>query len=292
MFGEATRTVPIERALALLDSPATHYLGPEWFRAKRIPFALHEALGGKHTQITGPDAQYIRRVHIHVTWPDGEVRTDPEVMVFDRQGRALTQQLGAPGLDGARTLIVFRDTWLGVLKACCAPLCGDLLWSEAEAVAFVMSGQRPEIRPVSAEWAVARDNAGKPIRTEVTVRLQPFVSIDSVDHMLATVRVMIGRRLRPGPAMAYRTLALFEFVEEARARAEWEAPPWTELVSAWDIEHRRKGWGYGGDRRNFRRDYERARHLLLEDYLPARERLDVHTTPELSKRVPMKKTSS
>jgi hypothetical protein len=286
MFGGPTQTVALDRALALLDSPATHYLSPEWFRFYGVPFAVHEAVKGGERVMTPGAHRRERRVRVTVKWPAREISTEVDVLVDDRDGRSALQRIEVPGRFGARTFPVFRNTWLEVLKLYCAQFCGDLLWSEAEAVAFVMMGEPPEIKPVRAAAAIARDTAGQPIRTEVTIRVQPFVSIDSIDRMLAAVRVLLGRRLRPGPAMAQRTLALFEFVEERRADAESKVPPWAELVEAWDNAHRRDRWGYGGDRRNFKRDYERSRRLLLEDYLPPREYQEMLATQRKTKRMP------
>jgi hypothetical protein len=275
LFGEPTRTVSLDRSIDLLSSPATHYLGPEWFRSYDVPFTEHRAMEGGHKPMSGPGLQRERRVQLTVSWSTQERRTAADVMITDREGRSAIQRLEAPGRNGAQTLFVFRNTWLEVLKTHCKQFCAELLWSEAEALAFVMSGRTPEIKPVRAEAAVATDNSGQPLRTEVTLRVQPFVSIDSIDRMLAEVRIMLGRRIRPGPPMAHRTLALFEFVEDSVANAGPTAIPWNDLVRDWDHRHRRDKWGYGGDRRNFRRDFERARRLLLEDYLPPRQHQEV-----------------
>lgn len=287
LFGGPTQVVSLHRAQQLIASPATKYLDPAWFKEKGIPFALHEAEAGGQVNIPGPGLQLDRRVRVRVEWPGGKQSIDTEVRVTARDGGSLTSQLAYR--DGALSLIVFQNTWLELLKFRCALLSTTFLWTEQESLTFLMCGIAPELVPVRADWKVARDNLGQPLRTEVILRLQPFVSIHSVDRVLVTMRMLLGRRLRPGPPMGHRTLANFEFVEERRAQAEWTTPPWSELVRAWDQAHARDGLGYGGDRRNFRRDFERGRRQLLADYLPTRERLDVRPSAARATRVSPKR---
>ena len=187
-------------------------------------------------------------------------------------------------------MVVLSGTCFDFIRHAAEYLQTQLLWDQADAIAFLMTGRCPSLAPLTVTYDVAHSPDGNPLRAEVVIRLQPFVSSDSVAAALTRVRLDIGRRLRPGPSMAERTLAIFDFVEQARASAGWTRPPWSELVIAWDADPARDGWQYEGDRRNFRRDYERARQLLLEDYLPARQRLDVQQpTAEAKSKAPRRK---
>src|SRR5439155_12035190 len=109
---------------------------------------------------------------------------------------------------------------------------------------------------------------------------QPFVSLDTLGRAMSALRLTLGRRLRLGPPMASRTLEILDFVEEERAREaeNWKTIPWTRLVRRWDRRPltERNGWGYGGDRRNFRRDYERACRPLIGEFLSPRDRQEAY----------------
>lgn len=286
LFGSETATAESgRRAYDLLGSPATRNLGPEAFKERGIPFDAHRTewakLEGKRPgEMPGSDDDgYWRDVTgLQVLWPGGSVTLPTfRVAISDARG-VRPRHIRVPSGGGPSwTVEAPPGTWLDWIALYSERIELDFLWSQVDAVRFLLTGEAPPIDPVRTHVDEATDGKGQPMRLEVVLRVQPFVSMKTIEHAMATCRFHLGRRLRLGPPMALRTLAVYDFVEQERAREAWEVVPWARLVRRWDGTERvkRRGWGYGGDRGNFRRDYERARKLLIEEYMTPRHRADM-----------------
>jgi hypothetical protein len=275
LFGDADGTISRGRAFALLESPATHYLGPRFFEAHKIPFASHESKLEKRTL---PRKGMARIEHVRLkVWRPGATPVLAERRVTMGGGRGIHPPRWVQIPSRRRVqhgALAHEGSWLRIIAQWAERIAKDFLWSEAEAIRFALTGQAPSIDPVSAHFKVATDGRGAPVRPEIILRVQPFVSMKTIERAMAARRFSLGRRFRLGPPLALRTLAVFDFVEDARAREGWEAVPWARLVKRWDGTERgkRRGWGYRADRGNFRRDYERIRKLLIEEYMTPRHR--------------------
>jgi hypothetical protein len=187
-------------------------------------------------------------------------------------------RLSLPPQNGlSRSEYAPPNTWLSWIRMYVQPIRHDFLWSEEEAVRFLLVGQAPPIHPVAAHVQRAHDGKGGPLRVQISMTVQPFVSMETLDRAMAVCRYSLGRRLRLGPPLAPRTLAVFEFVETEKMKEGWQEIPWSRLVARWDKSERakRRKWTYKNDRGNFRRDYQRARQLLMYEYMDYRDRAEL-----------------
>ncbi len=155
------------------------------------------------------------------------------------------------------------ESALGQLREAVRQNAADFLWSEKEAEWFVLTGEAPAVEPVATELRFAHDENGQPIRAELVVRIQTFLTHASAERALARGRKWWMHRLGLGNAhpMESKTLALFSFVERKKEENGGTRPSWGTLLDAWNATQR-KEWRYGEERSHLRQDYERAsRHL-------------------------------
>jgi hypothetical protein len=273
LFGSELATAEnAQRAHELLESPATRNLGPKDFLKHEIPFGSHRTDWAKSKAGEIPEcddsADWRKVTGLRLLWPGGSIVVPPFRVVISNTRGTQPGRVRLPSRrGGAWATVAPHGTWLALIARYTARIARDLLWSEENAAWFLLTGEIPKIEPVTAHIVEATDDHGRSLRPEIVLRAQPFVSIGSLDRAISACRLELGRRLRLGPPLASRTLAVFEFVEEQRAQSAWEVVPWTRLMRRWDATERarKRKWGYG-DRGNFRRDYERIRELLLEEY--------------------------
>lgn len=264
LFGDPRKTITLERARELLDSPATHFLGPRHFEG--INWAEHTAVVDSTSRGRTDDAHW-RDYRIKTTWPTGSRVETNRITLDDSIGhRPTTASL--PGLRGPVPTSVHAETWLAIIVGFCSHLSRFFLWTIDEAILFALTGIAPPVEPVSAQLRIAVGVDAAPLRAELVLRAQPFVSTRTIQRAAAEMQIALLPGLAPDSRL------------DASARP-WPSDPSSSssrstatmacarlggtLVARWDdLQRRRPGWPYRGNRANMRLDFERAKRTLTE----------------------------
>ncbi len=166
-----------------------------------------------------------------------------------------------PQRDGlSRPVDTFKGSVLWAIAACSDQMRTMLWWTELDTIWFLLTGTTPPMYPVSAQTKTVYNEDASPALDIITLQVFPFVSARTVFRAQARVRRRL-QRFSPSRAMQVWNLKLFEFVEERREDPS-KKPQWSRLMLEWNGQAR-PAWKYS-HRGNFRRDYLRARTLLLE----------------------------
>lgn len=259
LFGAPDATVTRERAFDLLESPATHYLTPQQFEDAGLAFADHTAvLAAARTQQQA--GATFRDVHVRVRSAGRSAPFTRRVTLDDADGVHTPPSLTVPTRDGrTQPVTTFPGTYLRRIRDGVQNVALDLLWTEADTVLFVLTGEVPEVQPATIRVEVARDEKGQPLRAELVLRLQAHVTYETARKAVARALRRVTYRqgtVRRGRPLSLRSLALYRFVEEQTDRDKGTRPGWGALLDRWNTLQRRE-WRYGS-RMNLRRDYLRT----------------------------------
>lgn len=172
-----------------------------------------------------------------------------------------------PGEDGlTHRVLVWRGSLLGKLHDEVGRLIQHYPWEEQAAVWFVLTGETPQVAPLTwqARWSghgVGEDAFGYGF---ITLKIEPWVDPKLVWKVYSDIQRGLrgerrNRRLDP------KTLDLLRFVNErvrvadlSRSERRRLAP---ELVAAWDRKNPDKS--YNGNTREFWKAYHRARRAVI-----------------------------
>jgi hypothetical protein len=187
-----------------------------------------------------------------------------------------------PGEDGHTHRVLVRSgSVLGALHKEVGELIQRYPWEESDAVWFLLTGEPPEVSPVTwqARWFGGDETISSFRQGEdsfsygfITLKIEPWVSPESVQQIYSDAeRTLRGEhRVR---RLEDKSLKLLQFVTErvdplGLTPEERELTPrqlrrrmGQKLVDAWDKEN--PGDTYGSNTRKFWRDFNRARRAVL-----------------------------
>jgi hypothetical protein len=185
---------------------------------------------------------------------------------YGLQGRTL-KIVPYPGEDGlAHRVLVERQSVLGSLHEIVSRLIQRYPWEEQDAVWFVLTGETPQVAPLTwqARWfgsGIWEDSFSYGF---VTLKIEPWVDPKLVWKVYSEIQrgLRNGRRNR---RLGSKSLELLQFVNErvnvanlSRAERREEAP---RLVAAWDRAY--PDDSYDGNTREFWKAYHRARQAVM-----------------------------
>jgi hypothetical protein len=234
-----------EHARAFLSSPATRYLTHRVWQAYGIP--------ARHTA-TLLDENYGRTEDGPFHWV--QVRTNPPgethaVFIPNPQNY---DNLTYRTEDGRpKRLTFWPGSVLGDLRKLSKELTKSHPWDMDEAMWFVLTGERPIVKPIKAKinssWTV-----GTRAHTNISLTVQPWVPPETVEiaYRQLQKQAIGGAHGR----VSDKNLNLLRFVTQ-RADGSGNLPKGEVLVKDWDKmwKHQRPQWCYGADTRRFWRDF-------------------------------------
>lgn len=265
LFGDPAATVTPEQAHRLLASPASRHVPLRKFTDLDIPWRDHWCEDSKVTPWRVPDVADGLDVTLTLCAPGRREPWSDKVTVADAEGIHEPRVVRHPTADGREGITTaFRGTPLYLLAGAARSTADQMLWTERDATWFLLTGTAPAVEPVRSWVEVAHDDKGQPLRAEMVLRVQVFLTHRSADRALARARRLALRRqgLRRAFPMEQSNVALFLFVEEQTQHNGGVRPSWGTLLARWNATQR-KEWQYG-DRSHLRRDYERARRHLTQ----------------------------
>jgi hypothetical protein len=241
-----------KEARAFLLSPATRFLDRAVWQAYGIP--------AKHTAML-LDENVGREAEGPFHWV--RIQIDPPVeehavFIPNPQNYDNLTYLTEDGRP--RRVTFWPGSVLGVLRRLCKELTKSHLWNTDEATWFVLTAERPMLRPISAKinsfWT-----PGTRAHTTISLTVQPWVPPETVEAAYRQLQkgVIGGECGRIGD----KNLKLLEFVAK-RADVNGNLPKGEVLVQEWDRKCRRThpGWCYDGDKRRFWRDFRSVQKNL------------------------------
>jgi hypothetical protein len=175
-----------------------------------------------------------------------------------------------PGEDGrTHRVLVKQQSVLGKLHDKVSRLIQQYPWEESDAVWFVLTGETPQVAPLTwqARWFrnyIGDDSFGYGF---VTLKIEPWVDPKLVWKVYSDIQrgLRNGRRNR---RLAPKSLELLRFVNErvnvadlSRAERRKEAP---KLVAAWDTEN--PDDSFEGNTKEFWKAYQRARRAVMTPF--------------------------
>jgi hypothetical protein len=233
-----------DEAVQLVTSPAAAVLAADHFGKGRVPLVGHDA------KITGErawreDEWQHRRIIVRVDPPGETISVEWSYDPQARPRRPVVQTLlyidEEDYMDGVR---VFRGSLLDGLRRLSETLAGRFPWHEAEASNFVLTGEHPEVPPLTGE---VRDGT-------IRLTVEPFVSAGTVRNFYRQMEIRAGGDAKQDTAKA---AAVLRFVL-SQVDDKGNRPSWPELQDRWNASH--PEWQYmdrGSLRKTFRRAYRR-----------------------------------
>jgi hypothetical protein len=195
--------------------------------------------------------------------------------------RALEAPVGSwkivpyPGEDGRiHRVLVKQRSVLGELYDIVSRLIQQYPWEEPDAVWFVLTGETPQVVPLTWQARWFGDDIGDDSFSYgfVTLKIEPWVDPKLVWKVYTDIQrgLRNGRRNR---RLGRKSLELLRFVNErvnvadlSRAERREEAP---KLVAAWDSEN--PDDSFDGNTREFWKAYHRARRAIVSPSYEWRE---------------------
>jgi len=259
----AGHTLTPADARRFLASPANRIYPLNMFKPEELPFLevncqVTEQVGDHPT--LGPCNS------ISINPPGGMLRCGLDT-------RSPTEVLHYPGSDAYLDAVRFRpQSVVGMLMKLARSLAKSFPWPDHEAAWFVLTGEIPYV-PVGTIRTSQGVYGGWSPGGSITLTLQPWASADSVLRAYRTVQkeMLGGRDNRP---VSEKQAALFGFlVEQLIVHDDGGGTllmhfqkSWQALVREWNNHCRESHpeWSYSDtDRRNFQRDYVRARDAIV-----------------------------
>jgi hypothetical protein len=260
LFDDPTAKVGPQEAFGLLASPALRLMTFELFKQRTIPVRWHRSVVTRSKRTHDVELTIWQEFEIQLLWPGGSTLEIVRVCRHNTRTGEGPRFVQFPQREGpARRVDVFHGSLFWAMALECDQIRTDSWWSEPETIWFMLTGTIPPMRPVSAEPKVFYDENMNPVLKMISMQTFLFVSARTTSRAQAQLRRMFGELPLPR-AMQARTLRLFDFVEERRSDRT-ETPEWSRLMGEWN--HEVPKWRYS-HRGHFRRDYLRARRLLLE----------------------------
>jgi hypothetical protein len=172
-----------------------------------------------------------------------------------------------PGEDGrTHRVLVKRLSALGKLHDIVSRLIQRYPWEEPDAVWFVLTGETPQVAPLTwqARWCGSGIGEDSFSYGFVTLKIEPWVDPKLVWKVYTDIQRGLrgGRRIR---RLEPKSLELLRFVNDrvnvadlSRVERRKKAP---ELVAAWNEEN--PDDSYNGNTREFWKAYHRARRAVM-----------------------------
>jgi hypothetical protein len=258
----ANRLLGTAEALAFLRSPALERLTAKEIEAAGAPVVGHDAI-----VIDGPK---------RLSEGPVSIRISPPGVVITKDMSSLKPVIMPIPVEGKRTekRTVYAKSVLSDLWTLTYRLASWYWWQWDEAMLWVITGKIPSTPAVRSEFHGNADEAAE--RATITLSIDPWVSPESVERVYRAMR----KKYVSGGFRDWdrgRPLDVFRFVAEQRASTS-ETLIWRALLDRWESAHPDRS--YGGNTRNFQRDYVRARNHLLWPYEKKLRRPYPRSVPE------------
>ncbi len=302
-----------EQARDFVTSPAVRFFWFEWFKEWGIPVVGHAAqVVNTHFRVpafewgtlpgiwSGFDPDIHRFYTVYVEPPGAEKSVlyahqedveIPEVLTVDKQYFFTTDpedEFDRPSPEkklryfargGIREARMLPGSLLDWLRHLADLLTGRYGWSQEEAVAFVLTGQKPQIQPLKVSANLLTGYRNSPPVWNVSLKVAPWVPAKEVAGAYQEIQQQILRGDSGKEHLSLKKIALFRFVKE-QTRGIEEEPDWQELLDRWNRLHKADDtWHYGVTKEprhrkaNFKRDFEDAERVLLhsQHHFPQRK---------------------
>lgn len=167
------------------------------------------------------------------------------------------------------------------LRRLCNYLSGRYPWSEDEAERFVLTGERPEVAPLSGRVRLSGNEYNLFSYGTITLTVEPWVDAQSVERFYRELQGrVLGRKPRRGER---RNLAIFRFVVEQSKSVGWTVtrahdekvgyftihsrelvsrPSWGKLCELWNERYPEGHKWHCKGRGWFQRDFDRAASVV------------------------------
>jgi hypothetical protein len=287
------RLLAPQQAWALLTSPVAAHWRRFVFKELRVPEVSHayqvtEGMNDKRgpyslVEVPLPSSR-VEPIKDRRPLPAGAWEL-PEKREKARSNEQLRRELEAPGgpwkivpypgEDGrTHRVLVKQGSVLGELHDIVSHLIQQYPWEEPDAVWFVLTGETPQVVPLTWQARWFGDDIGDDSFSYgfVTLKIEPWVDPKLVWKVYTDIQrgLRNGRRNR---RLGRKSLELLRFVNErvnvadlSRAERREEAP---KLVAAWDSEN--PDDAFDGNTREFWKAYHRARRAIVSPSYEWRE---------------------
>lgn len=259
------QTISRSEAKALLSSPAARYLAIDAFRTRGIPLLNHAATVLRYREEPDDDEPLVpvARIELQVRWGRTGLKQPPLVTL--RLAQMLRERpvfTMPPALDQDRQIPVWTNSVLFRLRDAATRLAQRYPWDIGDAGWFVLTGQAPEVEPITTRvqggWHLNHAHF------RFVIEVEPWVPARLVMELHRWYqRDALGADNRP---MHQKTLALVGFLREQRDKGR-TALTWSELMHRWNRGH--PEWRFP-EYRNFARACDRALGQLMSPAYKAR----------------------
>ena len=251
-------------ARKLIRSPAAAVFSPEELRAKKVPIVGHTSEFLSYERSKPFEQPYWTRATVKVTWAHGE-------RILKRSRKSINPIETLAFWDGEKVQSVgpWRHSVLRNLHDLATKLSRSYPWDVPTAAWLVLTGEPPQVAPVTAE---IRELDYTLNQGTITITAAKWVPAEVIGRLYAQLKA----DLEPTPTPSDRRLEVFRFVverssgiteldaEEAVLTTRFNIPPWRSLLSQWNELHPPDDkWHYKGVQ-NFHRDFKEASKALLE----------------------------
>jgi len=181
-----------------LFGPGLQSVPARLFHEHAIPIAEHTSTRRGLQHVVNDSEDYFLE-EITLAWQvDNELRTHKElvrVTIRDRNGLSDLQDIDVPIISGGRErLRVMRHSALASFANSCRDIGWNYGWSQLEAITFVLTGVAPNVHPISVNVRVLMGLDGRPMRSEILLESQSFLSADAVARAFLRNREQLGSR--------------------------------------------------------------------------------------------------
>ena len=111
-------------------------------------------------------------------------------------------------------------------------------WKQEEAVWFVLTGETPQIKPLSVRLRVKGSRPEVPLWS-VTIDAEPWVPQEEVESAFGRIKqqvLQVRSRKMGSRKMGPRALEVYRFVRE-QERLREDRPTWPVLLELWNSQH-------------------------------------------------------
>src|SRR5215210_5961269 len=250
-----------DESWALLQSPAAAFFAPNWFERWKVPVVGHtaevaepydprsvgEEVDHRVTLRVEPPAitRRVRYAHPDTPISDGdqidaracitvgEKALPPGGVPPGEKKLSYTDQTGSP-----RKPFLWPGSLLDHLRRISNELADMFGWKQEEAVWFVLTGETPQIKPLSVRVKVKGGRTGVPLWS-VTINAAPWVPHEEVERAFGRMQqqvLQVRSRRMSSRKMGPRALEVYQFVRE-QERLHEDRPTWSKLLELWNRRH-------------------------------------------------------
>jgi len=252
LFGDESRVVSDPEAHQLLESPALQLMTKEEILALGAPLVGHWTsfpLRSSEVQ-NGSRVDYVQ---FTIQWDTGSHAVTHRAVWAHQNNRTLTYWDDS----GEHERSVLVGSCHDKLRAVASNLARQFAWSEPAALRFLLTGEAPSLRAVSAQ---STQHLGAAAFATINLTALAFASPKSVARAFSAAQERLLER-SPRRPLEPKNLALFDFVAGQRKNPLPQLT-WPQLLKEWNARIRRK-WHYA-DFRSMRRDFERTAKLVTD----------------------------